>query len=134
MHPDFRAILTSNSIEYAGVHKPQDALLDRLVSLYMDFYSYETEVNIVLEHTAVSRENARKIVGVVRAMRDRLPEAQKPGHKGVYHDRERAEGSERASGNKARSDMHGRDGGQTCSSVELHEKQSMVKDILKEIA
>ncbi|MFT4957899.1 MAG: gas vesicle protein GvpN, partial [Halobacteriales archaeon] len=42
VHPEFRAILTSNSVEYAGVHEPQDALLDRLVGVYMDFYDHET--------------------------------------------------------------------------------------------
>lgn len=38
VHPEFRAILTSNDVEYAGVHEPQDALLDRLVGVYMDYY------------------------------------------------------------------------------------------------
>lgn len=54
VHPDFRAILTSNSIEYAGVHVPQDALLDRMVGIYMDYYSFETEAQIVKEHTGLS--------------------------------------------------------------------------------
>lgn len=79
VHPDFRAILTSNSIEYAGIHKPQDALLDRMVGIYADYYSYDTEVQIVQEHTGVSPEMSRKIVGVVRSIREKLPDGQKPG-------------------------------------------------------
>ncbi len=79
VHPDFKAILTSNSVEYAGVHRPQDALLDRLVSIYMDYYSFDTEVNIVNAHTGLPKEDARKIVSVVRSLREKLPDAQKPG-------------------------------------------------------
>jgi gas vesicle protein GvpN len=79
VHPDFKAILTSNSIEYAGIHRPQDALLDRMVGIYADYYGHDTEVKIVMEHTGLSAEQARRIVGVVRYIRDKLPDAQKPG-------------------------------------------------------
>jgi gas vesicle protein GvpN len=79
VHPDFRAILTSNSIEYAGIHRPQDALLDRMVGIYTDYYGYDTEVQIVVEHTGISRDRAQRIVSVVRSIRDKLPDAQKPG-------------------------------------------------------
>jgi gas vesicle protein GvpN len=79
VHPNFNAILTSNSIEYAGVHRPQDALLDRMVCIYMDYYTAETEVKIVQSHTGLSEEEAAKIVNVVRVIRDKLPDAQKPG-------------------------------------------------------
>ena len=79
VHPDFNAILTSNSVEYAGIHKPQDALLDRMVGIYMDYYSVDTEVEIVRAHTGVPEDDVRKIVGVVGSLRERLPDAQKPG-------------------------------------------------------
>ena len=79
VHPDFQAILTSNSIEYAGIHRPQDALLDRMVGIYTDYYGFETEVGIVMEHTGISLENAKRIVRVVRSIREKLPDAQKPG-------------------------------------------------------
>jgi MoxR-like ATPase len=94
VHPNFNAILTSNSIEYAGVHRPQDALLDRMVCIYMDYYTMETEIKIVQahtglpedeatkivqSHTGLSEEEAAKIVNVVRVIRDKLPDAQKPG-------------------------------------------------------
>ncbi len=79
VHPEFRAILTSNSVDYAGVHRPQDALLDRMVGVYMDFYDFDTEVAIVREHSGVSREDAERIVGTIRKLREKLPEVEKPG-------------------------------------------------------
>ncbi len=79
VHPDFKAILTSNSIEYAGIHRPQDALLDRMVGIYTDYYSYDTEVQIVVEHTGISQEKAERIVRLVKSVREKLPDAQKPG-------------------------------------------------------
>ena len=38
VHPDFRAIFTSNPEEYAGVHKTQDALMDRLVTIQIHHF------------------------------------------------------------------------------------------------
>ena len=46
VHPDFRAILTSNPEEYAGVHRTQDALNDRLITFQVDHFDGETEVQI----------------------------------------------------------------------------------------
>jgi gas vesicle protein GvpN len=79
VHPDFNVIFTSNSIEYAGVHKPQDALLDRMIDLYMDYYDFDTEVKIVQAHSCISLAEAKKVVTVVRTIRDKLPEQSKPG-------------------------------------------------------
>lgn len=79
VHPDFQIIFTSNSIEYAGIHKPQDALLDRMVNIYMDYYDYDTEVKIVQAHTGISLSEAEKVVKVVRIIREKLPEPHKPG-------------------------------------------------------
>ncbi|MCX6680836.1 MAG: gas vesicle protein GvpN [Methanothrix sp.] len=79
VHPDFNAIFTSNSVEYAGIHRPQDALLDRMVGIYTDYYGCETEARIVEEHSGISQEKAERIVSVVRAIREKLPDAQKPG-------------------------------------------------------
>lgn len=73
VHPDFRAILTSNSVEYAGVHEPQDALLDRLVGIYMDFYDRDTEVEIVRAHVDESAtEYIEQIVQLMCELRDCL--------------------------------------------------------------
>lgn len=73
VHPDFRAILTSNSVEYAGVHEPQDALLDRLIGIYMDFYDQETESKIVQAHVPeLDEERSADIVKLIRELRTQL--------------------------------------------------------------
>lgn len=73
VHPEFRAVLTSNSVEYAGVHEPQDALLDRLVGIYMDFYDRETEREIVRSHVSdVANDDIAYVVELVGQLRDRL--------------------------------------------------------------
>lgn len=74
VHPDFRAVLTSNSAEYAGVHKPQDALLDRMIGIYMDFYDAETEKKIVNLHVGddLSDPKIDRLVEVLRELRDVL--------------------------------------------------------------
>ena len=73
VHPEFRAILTSNSAEYAGVHEPQDALLDRTVGIHMGFYGTETEVEIVSAHVDdLPRERIEEIVGIMGRLREEL--------------------------------------------------------------
>ena len=73
VHPEFRAILTSNSAEYAGVHEPQDALLDRLIGIHLGFYDRETEIAIVTARVDdVDEERAEEIVDLVRELRDDL--------------------------------------------------------------
>src|SRR5229473_2855599 len=69
VHPNFRAIFTSNPHEYAGVHKTQDALLDRMVSMHLDYFDEETERAIVVARTGVTLEDAWKIVGILRDFR-----------------------------------------------------------------
>ena len=48
VHPEFRAIFTSNPEEYAGVHKAPDALMDRLITLDLGHYDRETEIRIAV--------------------------------------------------------------------------------------
>lgn len=79
VHPEFRLILTSNNVEYAGVHKPQDALLDRLASIHMDYYDEETETRIVDAHSKIGMEKASRIVKAIRALRQKMDGAEKPG-------------------------------------------------------
>jgi len=69
VHPDFRAIFTSNPEEYAGVHKTQDALMDRLITIHMGHYDRETEVEITVAMSGLSRYDAETIVDVVRELR-----------------------------------------------------------------
>lgn len=71
--PEFRAILTSNSQEYAGIHTPQDALLDRLVGIHMDFYDAETERAIVRNAVGgIDADVADAVVNTMRTLRDRV--------------------------------------------------------------
>jgi gas vesicle protein GvpN len=70
VHPDFRAIFTSNPEEYAGVHKTQDALMDRLITVNLGHFDRETEVRIAMAKSGISRGDAETIVEVVRRLRD----------------------------------------------------------------
>jgi gas vesicle protein GvpN len=69
VHPDFRAIFTSNPEEYAGVHKTQDALMDRLITLNLGNFDRETEIQIALAKSNVARADAEIIVDIVRELR-----------------------------------------------------------------
>ncbi|TSA51496.1 gas vesicle protein GvpN [archaeon] len=69
VHPDFRAIFTSNPQEYAGVHEAQDALSDRLVTINLDYYDRETEIAITAARSGLSPEEAARIVDLVREFR-----------------------------------------------------------------
>jgi nitric oxide reductase NorQ protein len=68
--PNFNAIFTSNPEEYAGVHRSQDALRDRMVTLDLDYFDEETEVNITRAKSGLSNGDANKIVKIVRGLRD----------------------------------------------------------------
>jgi gas vesicle protein GvpN len=69
VNSNFRAIFTSNPEEYAGVHKTQDALRDRMVTLEISHYDEETEIAITMSRSKLTRPEAAKIVKLVRAMR-----------------------------------------------------------------
>lgn len=69
VHPDFRAIFTSNPEEYAGVHKTQDALMDRLITINVNHYDRETEIQITMAKSGVCRQDAEVIVDIIRELR-----------------------------------------------------------------
>jgi len=69
VHPEFRAIFTSNPQEYAGVHDAQDALSDRLVTIDLEYYDRETEVRITSARSNLPYEGVAKIVDIVRDFR-----------------------------------------------------------------
>lgn len=69
VHPDFRAIFTSNPVEYVGVHKTQDALADRMITIELSGYDRVTEVAIVVAHSGLPIEDAVVIVDIVRSLR-----------------------------------------------------------------
>ena len=70
VHPDFTAIFTSNPEEYAGVHRSQDALRDRMVTLDLDYFDKETEIAIAEAKSGLPTEDVAKIVNIVRELRD----------------------------------------------------------------
>jgi nitric oxide reductase NorQ protein len=69
VHPNFRAIFTSNPEEYAGVHKTQDALRDRMVTVELDHFDEESEVAITEARSGIARQEAERIVRLVRGLR-----------------------------------------------------------------
>ena len=88
VHPAFRAIFTSNPEEYAGVHKTQDALLDRMVTITVGQYDRETEVRITAAKSGLDAGGRRPD----RRRRPRLPRAGRPAavadRPGLHHDRQ----------------------------------------------
>jgi len=67
--PDFRAIFTSNPEEYAGVHKTQDALMDRLITINLGHFDRKTEIQVATAKSGLDQKNAEKIVDIVRELR-----------------------------------------------------------------
>jgi gas vesicle protein GvpN len=72
VHPEFRLLVTSNDVEYAGVHEQQDALLDRFVGVHVDYYDEETEREIVAAHADVDESIVETVVSVTRRLRNEL--------------------------------------------------------------
>jgi len=70
VHPEFRLVLTSNPEEYAGVYRTQDALLDRLITITIDYFDSETETQIVAARSGISTDDAQNIVAIVRTLRE----------------------------------------------------------------
>jgi nitric oxide reductase NorQ protein len=68
--PRFSAIFTSNPEEYAGVYKSQDALRDRMITIYLDQYDEETESAITAAKSGLPRKEVNKIVQIVRRIRE----------------------------------------------------------------
>lgn len=70
VHPNFVAIFTSNPEEYAGVHRSQDALRDRMITMDLDYFDYETEVAITQAKSKLSKHHTEMIVNIVRGLRE----------------------------------------------------------------
>jgi gas vesicle protein GvpN len=68
--PNFTAIFTSNPEEYAGVHRSQDALRDRMITLDLDHFDYDTEVAVTRAKSKLSKSHTEMIVNIVRGLRE----------------------------------------------------------------
>lgn len=69
VHPDFRAIFTSNPQEYSGVHDAQDALSDRMVMIDVDYFDRDTELSITMSRSGLAKAATERIVDLVRDYR-----------------------------------------------------------------
>lgn len=78
VHPEFKAIFTSNPEEYAGVFKSQDALLDRMISISLQYPDRETEIAITKAQSGLDEEKAAQVVDIVRTYRDRTESRKRP--------------------------------------------------------
>ncbi len=72
VHPEFRAIFTSNPEEYVGVHKSQDALLDRMITLEVSHQDRETEIAIVQAKSNRPPEEVAMVVDIIRSVREKF--------------------------------------------------------------
>lgn len=69
VHPKFRLIFTSNPLEYAGVHKAQVALEDRMVTIELNEMDRETEIAITMANSELEEDMAGKVVDLVKEYR-----------------------------------------------------------------
>lgn len=70
VHSEFRAIFTSNPEEYAGVHRTQDALMDRLITIKLDYMDRDTEIKVVRAKSGLPEGTVESIVDIVRGARN----------------------------------------------------------------
>ena len=70
VHPEFRAVLTSNPAEYAGVHRAQDALMDRLITIDVHHHDAQTEREITVAKSGLESNDAAFVVHLVRGVRE----------------------------------------------------------------
>jgi nitric oxide reductase NorQ protein len=77
VHPEFRAIFTSNPEEYGGTHQSADALLDRMITMNLNQYDHDTEIDIAAAR-GLPRPEAEIVVDIVRAMRSLDPNRRHP--------------------------------------------------------
>jgi len=69
VHPSFRAIFTSNPEEYAGTHKTQDALMDRMITINVGHPDRDTELKVVHARSKLDLQEAAYIVDIVNELR-----------------------------------------------------------------
>jgi len=70
VHPDFRAIFTSNPQEYAGVHEAQDALGDRIVTIDVGHADRDMELAVAAARSGLAKAMVTSIVDLVREFRE----------------------------------------------------------------
>lgn len=78
VHPEFRVIFTSNPEEYAGTHKTQDALMDRMITMKIGHYDRETEIRVTQSKSGIPAAEAAIVVDIVRELREQSVNHHRP--------------------------------------------------------
>ena len=78
VHPEFRAIFTSNPEDHAGTHAAQDALLDRMVTIDVEGFDRDTEIAIAVARSGLPAHDVGCIVDMVRDFRRSREWTQRP--------------------------------------------------------
>jgi gas vesicle protein GvpN len=78
VNPEFRAIFTSNPVDHVGTNLAQDALIDRMITIDLEGFSRDAEIDIVSGRTGISIANAARIVDIVRDFRSSREYIQRP--------------------------------------------------------
>lgn len=75
VHPEFKVIFTSNPREYAGVHKSQMALDDRIITMDMLEMDGNTKVAVTQAKSGMDEERAVRLVDTLQRIKEGIGEA-----------------------------------------------------------
>jgi gas vesicle protein GvpN len=78
VHPQFRAIFTSNPTDHVGANLTQDALTDRMITLDLEYFDRDTEISIVSARSGMKIRDSSRIVDTVRDFRASRSYTQRP--------------------------------------------------------
>lgn len=70
VHKDFSVIFTSNPLEYSGVYQTQDALIDRMITINLNEFDHETEIEILKIKYKLSWNEAHIISQLITNVRN----------------------------------------------------------------
>lgn len=79
VHPDFAMIFTSNPAEYAGVYETQDALMDRLITIFINHKDTDEETAILSKKIGVEEREAKVITSLLANLKKQCPETNRNG-------------------------------------------------------
>lgn len=74
VHPEFRVIFTSNPREYAGVHKSQLALDDRIITMDMQEMDRATKIAVTLAKSGMEESEAFRLVDTLQRIKEKMGE------------------------------------------------------------
>jgi nitric oxide reductase NorQ protein len=78
VHPAFRAIFTSNPVDPVACRDVQAALIDRMITIDLDGFDRETEIEIAANRSGLPLIEAACIVDIVRDFRASREYSQRP--------------------------------------------------------